>query len=101
MFAMVASGTRLSVCDDNRFPPPRAPLAGVSVDSIATFQRLLARVSFQRLLAVATVLLFAVGLDRITTIPRRELGFSAFGLTNTGTFTRFSEKLGSQAESLC
>jgi hypothetical protein len=43
MFAMVPGGTRLSVSDENRLPPSRSPLAGASV---ATFQPLLARVSY-------------------------------------------------------
>jgi hypothetical protein len=94
MFAMVPSGTRLSVCDDNGFPPPRAPLAGVGVSSIATFQRLLARVSFQRLLAVASDSLFAVGSDRITTIPRREPGFSALGANKYGIRRQVQRKAG-------
>jgi hypothetical protein len=98
MFAMVPGGTRLSVSDDNRLPPSRTPLAGASV---ATFQPLLARVSYSAIASSRGRLTFAVGLAQIATIPRRERGYSASGPTNTGSITGFSEKLSNQAEPSC
>jgi hypothetical protein len=101
MIAMVAGGTRLSVCDDNRFPATTSSFSRC-LDCLNCLFSAFARACIVRAeLAAATALLFAVGMDRINTIPRCEQGFSAFGLTNTGTVARFSEKLGSQAEPLC
>jgi hypothetical protein len=101
MFAMVPCGTPVSVCDDDCFASPQAPLASVSVISIATFLPVLAGVSFLSPASAATALMFAAGLDGINKIPRRDQGFSTSGPTSTGSTARFSEKPGDQGEPLC
>jgi hypothetical protein len=93
MFAMVLSGTPLSVGDDGRCPPQRTPLAGVS---IATFRPVFAGVLFLVPASAAAAVKFTAGLVGITKVPWRYQGFSSSGLTSTGSTARFSEKLGDQ-----
>ena len=97
MYAMVPSGTCLSVCDDSSFPPPRSPLAATSVAFIVTFMQLLAGLS----LLAPTAPMFADGLHGITSISGRDQEGSTSGPTNTESIIRFSEKTGNQGKPLC